>query len=258
MKSKIETTYRFHEPLIRVSSGFILKNPNQEKKELRGAAALGTTEYRIVYSDDGDDTNALKQVLDELLGTVRDIEEKKILILGRYNFDIDRIKNQGGAFRIDRRMDTVGYSGRTETGARKTIEAQYLTVHKAKGLEGDILIVLNCNAGKYGFPSQMSDDPVLNLLLSRADQYENGEERRVFYAAMTRAKERLYLIAERAYKSKFIQELESDKADSSLRKCPRCKTADLVRKTGVTKGKPWAMWAWSNYRFGCDYNEWIN
>jgi DNA helicase-4 len=46
-----------------------------------------------------------------------------------------------------------------------------MTVHKSKGLEVDIVIVLNCNSGKMGFPAEMSDDPVLNLLLSESDQY---------------------------------------------------------------------------------------
>ena len=53
----------------------------------------------------------------------------------------------------------------------------------------------------------MSDDPTLNLLLSEADQFENGEERRLFYVAMTRAKEMLYLIADSSNESKFISEI---------------------------------------------------
>ena len=45
-KSKIETTYRFHEPLIKLSSDFILRNPNQEKKALKGTTALPrSTDY---------------------------------------------------------------------------------------------------------------------------------------------------------------------------------------------------------------------
>ncbi len=258
VRSKIETTYRFHEPLIQLSSDFILKNPNQERKALKGTPTPAWTEYKIIYSEDQDDTRAVKQVFDEILATMPDAERKTVLVLGRYTFDIDRIKNQAGVFEINRRSETICYWGRTESGTRKTLEAQYLTVHKAKGLEGDVVIVLNCNAGKHGFPSQLSDDPVLNLLLSKADQFENGEERRLFYVAMTRAKERLYLIADRTYKSKFITELETGEGSLPIRKCPRCRTADLVRKSGTKNGRPWAFWGCSNYLFGCDYIEWIN
>lgn len=258
VRSKIETTYRFHEPLIQLSSDFILKNPNQERKALKGTPTPAWTEYKIIYSENQDDTLAVKQVFDEILTTMPDAERKTILVLGRYTFDIDRIKNQAGVFEVNRRSEAICYWGRTQSGARKTLEAQYLTVHRAKGLEGDVVIVLNCNAGKHGFPSQLSDDAVLNLLLSKADQFENGEERRLFYVAMTRAKEKLYLIADSTYKSKFITELETEVGNLHVRKCPRCRTADLVRKSGTKNGRPWAFWGCSNYLFGCDYIEWIN
>ncbi|MEB0277190.1 3'-5' exonuclease [Mucilaginibacter sp. 10B2] len=137
------------------------------------------------------------------------------------------------------------------------MKAQFLTVHKAKGLEADIVIIINCNSGKHGFPSEMSDDMVLNLLLSEADQFENGEERRLFYVAMTRAKEKVIFIADSSYKSKFIAELEAESGDSQIKKCPRCKVADLKLKSGITNGKKWGFYSCTNYIYGCDYQQWI-
>jgi DNA helicase IV len=102
---------------------------------------------------------------------------------------MERIKNRENAFQMDRRNGVITYSSNDTGGKTKRIMSQFMTVHKAKGLEADIVIILNCNSGKYGFPSEFSDDPVLNLLLSEADQFENGEERRLFYVAMTRARE---------------------------------------------------------------------
>jgi DNA helicase IV len=68
---KIQTTYRFHDPLIKLSSDFFLKNPNQEKKQLHGVGALKSTKHKIVYSfsDDQDDSMALKQIFDEIILT---------------------------------------------------------------------------------------------------------------------------------------------------------------------------------------------
>jgi len=260
VKSKIETTYRFHEPLISLSSDFILRNPNQERKELKGTAVERTTDYELVYSVSGnqDDAIALKQVFDELAATTPNLGEKGIYVLGRYSFDIDRIKNIGGAFRIDSRGGTITYYATASNGRKQAIEAQYLTVHRAKGLEADIVIILNCNSGKYGFPSQVSDDPALNLLLSKADQFENGEERRLFYVAMTRGREKVYFIADRTYKSKFIAELEIESGSAAIKKCPRCKTTDLVKRSGQKNGRPWAFYGCTNYLFGCDYQEWVN
>ena len=258
VRSKIETTYRFHEPLIKLSSDFILRNPNQERKELKGTPVPRCTEYEIVYSENQDDTLALKQVFDQLLSMVPDISNEEILVLGRYTFDIDRIRNQARLFRIDKQTDVICFSPTGQPSARKPISAQFLTVHKAKGLEADFVIVINCNSGKHGFPSQMSDDPVLNLLLSKADQFENGEERRLFYVAMTRAKEKVFFVADRTYKSKFISELETKESVAAARKCPRCKTADLVKRSGVKNGRAYAFMGCSNYLYGCDYTEPLN
>lgn len=53
-----------------------------------------------------------------------------------------------------------------------------------------------------------SDYHILSFLLTEEDQFEHGEERRLFYVAMTRARKHLYFIAEESIKSKFISEFE--------------------------------------------------
>lgn len=251
--SKIETTYRFNSPLIELSGRFIQKNPNQARKKLIGKG-MGITNYAIVYSkeDETDDTDALKQIFEELT-RMPGIEHKSILILGRYSFDFKRIGNTEGTFHLT--GETLSYTFNHYALGRHTLTANFLTVHKSKGLEADIVIVLNCNSGKLGFPSQLSDDPVLGLLLSSADQFENGEERRLFYVAMTRAKERLYLVAGENIKSKFIQELETGQKAGTAVKCPHCKTADmLLRKQGRAKnGNSYKFYGCSNYAYGCEH-----
>lgn len=253
--AKIETTYRFNKPLIDYSSKFILKNPNQTKKELKGLDASKTSNYKIVYSlsENEDDTQALQSIFDELLLSGK-ASGKDVLILGRYSFDLARLKNEEGIFQIDRSKGLIGYTRRTDSGVQK-LSAQFMTVHKSKGLEADIIIVINCNSGRLGFPSGITDDTVLNLLLSQADQFENGEERRLFYVAMTRAKEMVYFVANSNYKSKFITELEVESKDSSVKKCPRCGTADLVKKSGRKEGREWSFYGCSNFIYGCTYRQ---
>lgn len=263
VKSKIETTYRFHTPLINLSSDFIQKNPNQTRKVLNGTSNTLSTYYKIQYSNskNQDDTLAVQDIFKELLIKNKNIENKKIFILGRYSFDIDRLKNENGFLKIDKENETVLFGMKTKEGEIRKLKAQFMTVHKAKGLEADIIIILNCNSGKHGFPSEMSDDQVLNLLLSEADQFENGEERRLFYVAMTRAKEFVYFIADSSFKSKFIAELEVESGQSPNKKCPICKNADLVlKKEEIIKiGKWYKFYGCANYLYGCDYTktEWI-
>ncbi|WBO86850.1 UvrD-helicase domain-containing protein [Hymenobacter yonginensis] len=258
LQSKIERTYRFHEPLITESSQFIMRNPSQVSKALKSGSAGKQTTYRIVYgqSEEQNDTAVLQQVLNELIATTPDIARKEILVLGRYSFDLRRLRNAGGPFHIDA-DDTIHYAYHDGQGQPVTLRIPFLTVHKSKGLEADIVLVLNCNAGRFGFPSEMSDDPVLSLLLSEADQFENSEERRLFYVALTRAKEHVVLITDPAAKSKFILELEGKSTQLSSKKCPVCITAGMVKRSGTTNGKQWAFYGCTNYTFGCDYREWI-
>lgn len=276
IKSKIETTYRFCNPLIKLSSEFILKNDSQTAKSLKPAFPEKKTKYHLVYSASGDqgDVIAVKGILDKLSVNYPDLDKKSIFILGRYGFDIKRLEDKNGTFRIQRNVTVkeseAGHEFTREADiieydspyGKPKVKAEFLTVHKSKGLEADIVIVINCNSGRHGFPSEMSDDKALNLLLSEADQYENGEERRLFYVAMTRAKEQVYFVADEVYKSKFITELEVGKKDKQVKKCPDCKTADLVVKTkGVAKtGSLYTFWGCTNYLYGCEYSstEWDN
>lgn len=254
IKSRIETTYRFKDPLISISSDFILKNPNQEKKSLKAADKTKQTNLKILYSESErpDDTLALKKIFDELVEENQNLANKTILILGRYTFDLQRIRNEEGFFTIHRSSGLVTY--KTE---KSEVAAQFLTVHKSKGLEADIVIVINCNSGTHGFPTEISDDPVLDLLLSNADRFDNSEERRLFYVAMTRAKEKLILITDKSYKSKFIRQLENSNEQSTIKRCPRCKTAELRLRSGTKNGKSWSFYGCSNYLYGCEYKEWV-
>ena len=66
-----------------------------------------------------------------------------------------------------------------------SLKIDYKTVHGSKGTEADCVIVIGLDTGKYGFPCQIEDDPVLNLVLAEKDAHPNAEERRLFYVAVT-------------------------------------------------------------------------
>lgn len=85
-------------------------------------------------------------------------------------------------------------------------EIEFLTVHKSKGLEADYVILLQCNKDTYGFPSLVSDDPVLNYVLTKSDRFPYGEERRLFYVAITRAKIKTIVLYDNRFPSFFVNE----------------------------------------------------
>ena len=170
-----------------------------------------------------------------------------ILILGRYNHDIKEIQ-ESGQFQVKynaSRSYTVQYSNRLD------LNIEYMTVHKAKGTEADQVIFLNCNSGRYGFPSQIADDTILSLLLSKSDQFPNGEERRLFYVAMTRTRNQLNIIANKDIKSKFVVELEGKAGKVHENSCPWCGEGKLVPRAG----KYGTFLGCSNFPDYCNYTE---
>jgi DNA helicase-4 len=134
--------------------------------------------------------------------------------------------------------------------------AQFSTVHKSKGKEADYVILINCVSGKRGFPSQFSDDPILNLVLSEGDNYPNAEERRLFYVAITRSKEKTYILSNSIYKSKFAKEIDNDENSVNIDFCPRCVKGELFKfRDGISKRGSWQLFKCKNKNWGCDYSE---
>ena len=75
---------------------------------------------------------------------------------------------------------------------------EFNTVHRAKGTEADYVVVLDLTDDRWGFPSQIHDDPLLELVLppTHGKAFAFAEERRLFYVALTRARNGTYLITD--------------------------------------------------------------
>ena len=89
----------------------------------------------------------------------------------------------------------------------KWVELEFITVHSSKGLEADHVILPRVTSETLGFPSRVSDDPVLKLAMPRGDDFEYAEERRLFYVALTRAKLTATLVTIAHKQSPFVIEL---------------------------------------------------
>ena len=90
------------------------------------------------------------------------------------------------------------------------MKINFSTIHRSKGLEADVVIVLNNINDINGFPSQKSTDPLLQLIDKRDSDEIKREERRVFYVAVTRAKKRIILITVNFEQSEYIEEILSN------------------------------------------------
>ena len=251
-KVKIEKTYRNSQQLIDTSGRFIMMNPEQIKKQL---ISDKSSQVPIsIFGYDKDTVTAVKSAIDLMFSVAE--TKKEILILGRTNFDIN-IFNEQEEFEIIKNVKEtiIKYDRYPES------KITFSTVHKAKGVEAENVIVLNLENTLLGFPNKISDDPVLSLVLTDQDEYEFAEERRLFYVALTRTKNFLILMAYDHNPSLFVDELRRDynvpyRMSSGVGSiwnyphCPRCKKGVLVLRTYNTDCSQFL--GCSNYP-QCDY-----
>ena len=250
-KCLMETTYRFGEPAITDSSKFILANPEQEIKNVHSFKEDAETKLDFLSTDGKESiVETVKYIAEQIP------EEKEVLLLGRYGFDVNIFKNTDLTIHETKGRVYVAYGQRKMT---------FMTVHQSKGLEFDYVVLLNCNGGTIGFPSQISDSPVLKYVLSEPDNYAFSEERRIFYVGITRAKEHTWVLYDMNNPSPFVKEFVStlepestlavDIPESQL--CPKCHCGRIkvIRKGIAVNGNPYAVYSCTNTKYGCDYYE---
>lgn len=131
-------------------------------------------------------------------------------MLGRFGFDGDKLEKSGLFEYINRgsKLKSVKYP---------KLNITFMTAHASKGLGYDNVIVVNGRNETYGFPSKVEDDPVLAFVIKGDRSIDYAEERRLFYVAMTRTKNRVYFIAPEQNPSEFLLEIKRDYKNVVLR-----------------------------------------
>lgn len=242
---KIETTYRFGNPLIDKSSKFVLTNPLQKVKQVH-PRSTNPPETKISFMG-YDNNDGLRVLLKRMIERVP--SDKSVYIISRYSYDIKALASPFIKMSYDANNDSVS----VEIAGRKV---KFLTIHASKGLEADYVFMLNCNSGLYGFPSLVSDDPILDYVLSSPDHYEYAEERRVFYVGITRAKVHTVILYNKSTPSPFLSEMDDSIVTDGM-PCPLCGIGHKILKyEGWTKQKtPYRVWGCDNKAANCQYFE---
>ena len=215
---KIVKTYRNSQDVIDIAGNFIQKNSEQINKRLLSPKHI--EDPVLIYTYDstskGRDGNrrsgenyaiahAVETALEQLLEYKK--KEKKepgtILLLGRFGFDGDKLERSG-------LFEYINRGNKVKSVKFPKLDITFMTAHSSKGLGYDDVIIVNGKNETYGFPSKIEDDPVLAFVIKGDRSIDYAEERRLFYVAMTRTKNRVFFIAPEKNPSEFLLELKRD------------------------------------------------
>lgn len=170
---KLRYVYRNSQELVDISSNFIMKNKYQLKKDLISNKHIDKPIKFIYY------INPYK-AFEKIYKIVKN-SSKSLLVLGRNNFDIKKFSKEN--------------------------ISEFMSVHSSKGLEADNVILINMVDNIYGFPNKLINSKLIEELHPSDKSYIYAEERRLFYVALTRTKNYVYILVPIFKKSKFIKEV---------------------------------------------------
>lgn len=215
---KIVKTYRNSQEVIDIAGSFIQQNKEQISKQLISPKRIKDPVIIYTYDSTSKGPNgnrrsganyALASAVETALGQIleyKKIENKKvgpILLLGRYGFDGDLLEHSG-------LFEYINRGGKVKSIKYPRLNITFMTAHSSKGLGYDDVIIINGRNETYGFPSKIEDDPVLSFVIKGDRSIDYAEERRLFYVAMTRTKNRVFFVAPEQNPSEFLLELKRD------------------------------------------------
>jgi Superfamily I DNA and RNA helicases len=177
----LDTTYRFNGRIGEVANRFIQQNPHQLTKPLNSLTA-GDKKAVTLLPDD-----QLDALLDKLSGFAK--PQQRILIMARYHHlkpaALEKASTRWPKLQID-----------------------FMTIHASKGQQADFAIVLGLQEGQDEFPAPARESIMEQALLPQPEDFADAEERRLLYVAMTRARERVWLLYNKEQPSVFVEALK--------------------------------------------------
>ncbi|MCX7059146.1 MAG: UvrD-helicase domain-containing protein [Proteobacteria bacterium] len=225
----LDRTFRFNNQIGDVASSFIGRNPSQTQKAIAAVWTVAAPAVSLVSASLVPQT--LKVILDRIGAVGRQQRTRySVRILARYWHELEGLTEPAAAAGNENDLDIV-----------------LSTVHGAKGLEADYVVVVGLERGRSGFPAEKPTDPFRETFLPIAEPFEFAEERRLFYVALTRARHRVYLLYDLYNCSSFVRELKEGgyavvtdefrghpqaHDNRAVLPCPRCATGQLRVRDG--------------------------
>jgi len=181
---KLNLNYRSTQNIVGASNEVIKHNKFKIDKDLR---ASKKSEHKIVVFAGNDQEENIQFCVDKV---------QELLNQGLTHEDILFL------YRRSKMFSPYFFRFRKEN-----IKVQAKTIHSAKGLEAKVVFILGLTEGNGGFPDIWLEDRIFQVIKKANHDLLLEEERRLFYVAITRAKDKLFLITEKGNESSFLKEI---------------------------------------------------
>jgi DNA helicase-4 len=93
--------------------------------------------------------------------------------------------------------------------SNKHYSVPFMSVHRSKGLQARVVFILSVDKDLYGFPCELENPDIFDMAIIGKRKGKEEEERRLFYVAVTRAKEEVHIYTQECAESKFLVEIAS-------------------------------------------------
>ncbi|NJM16918.1 MAG: zinc-ribbon domain-containing protein [Bacteroidales bacterium] len=202
----LNLNYRSNQTIVEASNEVIRKNKFIVDKDLQ-AFNKKASKLNIYAADEAgiDDVEYLVKRVKEL--AKKGLESSEMLVL----------------YRRSKMFEPYGRALH-----REGLSVTAKTIHAAKGLEARAVFIIGLLQGYGGFPDIWYNDAIYQVIRREKFHLMLEEERRLFYAALTRAREEINLITLRGSESQFIDEIPlryftvPAVQAVSLAQCPGC------------------------------------
>lgn len=188
---KLDINYRSNNTIVNASNEVIKNNKYKIEKEVRSFNNKGNKIY--LYCAKKEDEDGVEIVIENI---------KRILEHGYNKEDI---------LVLTRTRKSEAYKNYYEK--LKKIGVKITTIHQTKGLEAKVVFIIGLTGGYMGFPYIRENDRIFHYIKKTNIELLMEEERRLFYVALTRAKEELFLISELGNESEFLKEIPGNFLD---------------------------------------------
>lgn len=218
-RTDLNVNYRSIKSVVDTGAEIIRNNHKQLKKEAR---AHNQTQHKVtVYSSlfankNSDDIKRYyDQVAEHCIHEIKNLHDNEGYEWGDIMI-LRRIKPPANWMSLALQREAIKQKVPLSEDVHNPTTVSDLSVHKSKGLQSRVVFILNLDKGLYGFPNELQNPDILEPATKGAKGDQEEEERRLFYVAVTRAKEDVMIYHQKCSRSKFLDEIKSHVVEKKI------------------------------------------